>query len=221
MSVFSKRGTKRVRTLADGEIKKLIGLPELKYLDGNVSGSNVPHTTGAIWSLNEIPQGYTANQRAGDQIRLKSIQLRFDLRNNISNLAPIYVRLLVIRDTQSNGAVPSALSDVLATPSTPHTSFLNLSSTRGRFRVLRDKVIRLGPATSAASVPAGTIQMNASDESKFFGRILLKMNKLMDFTSSLGTSYKTGNILLCVASSEAAGNEANISWRVRVRWTDV
>lgn len=219
MSVFSRRGTKRVRTIADGEIKRLVGLPELKYLDGAVGLTAIPNTTGAVWSLNEVAQGFTGNQRLGDQIRIRSILLRTYTVNNANNLAPISVRFIIGIDKDSVGAVPS-LANVLQNPATPHISNLNLSSTRGRFTILRDKTFILGPGAQVASIPAGTIVMNQANNARKSHKFYIKMNHLLGYFGAVATNYREGNLFFLATCDAAAGNEGSVMWNLRTRFTD-
>lgn len=220
MSVFSRKGAKRVRTIADGEIKRLVGLPETKFIDGVTAVTTAPHTTGAVWVANQVAQGLTSSTRLGDQVKSRRVLYRLSFYNSVNNTAPVPVRVIVGIDWESKGAVPQ-LSDILQTPAGPHLSHLNLSTTRGRFKILRDKTILLGPATVVASIPAGTIQMNATTASVKNMRLFIPLRHMIQYNGTTATDYSIGSIFLAVAGSTTGANSIGVEFISRFRWTDV
>jgi len=129
---------------------------ERKVYDIDAQAYNV-NTTVVTTPLCLPTLGTDMTQRIGRKICLKTLAIRGNL--GISNTLPtpptvsdigvLWARLIVLWDTQPNGANPSA-TDVLKTASV--FSPLNLNN-RDRFRVLRDKMYTFDPF---AYDPAGT-----------------------------------------------------------------
>ena len=117
--------------------------------------SNNYGTTPAITLLNGIATGTGINGRIGSKVNLTSIQVRVTVSNPISTSdisggpytsSGQTVRMLIVADLQSNGALPAA-SDILQVDQNAAVSVvspMNLAN-RDRFRVIKDKIFNLGP----------------------------------------------------------------------------
>lgn len=105
--------------------------PELKHYDEvNVLS---PINTGSVVSiLRGITQGYADNDIQGNQIYLKKINLRCKANINATAVATT-IRFAVLQDLRPQSATPS-YTEVWNIAST--TSFLNIDTWPGRFKVL-------------------------------------------------------------------------------------
>lgn len=105
-----------------------------------------PVNPTAITSLNLISQGTTQHQRIGNKMRIHAIRFRgvITLQPNISFSSGM-VRVLLVRDKQSNGTMP-AVSDVLeptAAATTDVYAFADMDNL-DRFDIVKDKLFRVG-----------------------------------------------------------------------------
>lgn len=96
---YKKPNTNYVRNVVKKELAKTV---ELKVID-NTIGSNM-NSGGAIQYLNGCNQGDGMNQRNGQRIFIKSIQLSLDVK--ASSAAPAQtVQVALVRFKQNNGVV--------------------------------------------------------------------------------------------------------------------
>lgn len=117
---------------------------EYKYFDKTTTLS--PDTNGLVYHISNIPAGDDANQRNGRSIKVKSLYLRgqFAINPNYVTTSPVYpsyMRLLLIKDNENNGAVP-AVSDILEAVDWNSPLKINNGS---QFTVMKDKLISLDP----------------------------------------------------------------------------
>lgn len=129
---------------------------EVKSLD-LANASYALDSTGTVTCLNLIRAGSSFFNRIGRKVNMKSLHLKMFLNPVRTSAAPDYVRVMVVYDSQSNGAAP-AISDVIqdtdqaGTNSTNAFSSANLNN-RDRFRILCD--YRIAPPTT--TVTAGVV----------------------------------------------------------------
>lgn len=202
--LFSKRGTKRIRQIADQEIKSIVGTPELKYLDGSVTNTDAPITTGAGGIISQIAGGSTAITRAGNQILNRSLLARWVIVNKSTNTAPIYWRVVIGIDWESTGTTPTGAQ--VFQDATNILSPLNLTTTRERFTILRDKLFHTG-------------QLGVQDYTKTMTQyIKLKHNTAFSGTGS--TDLLRGAVWYFIMCSAGAATAGNYSTWFRLRFTD-
>lgn len=217
MSVFSRRGSKRVKRIADNEIKRLVGLPEVKFFDFSSTAGLIAYNTAP--SRFGVAQGITNQLRLGNSIKLHSILFRFYIINDIVNTAPINFRFIFGIDWENQAAGPNN-SDILQNATTPSlviTSPLNLSSTRGRFKILLDKTIVLEAGGNAAGVDAMVGAMK-------FRRFYKRLSHHMEYSgvNAGDTGIGTPFILTVSDRNGAAGvDNPALSIYTRIKFTDV
>lgn len=173
---------------------------EQKYFDTNL-GPLVAAATGAIYpSLVLVPQGVRENERIGRKLTLSSIALRF-YSGNTTNTNEIF-RVIVYQDKQCNGAA-AVPTDILSTGSV--FSFNNLFN-KNRFRVLREKTVRLTCDTTTAQ-PFHNNEM------------FIKCNIPVEYSAGLGaiTELRSNNIGILIISLN--GN-VSCDGIARVRYLD-
>lgn len=109
---------------------------EKKHVD--VTRANAVVTSaGSMTLLNGLTQGTTDVTRVGDDVKFTSSFLRMGIQHNSAVTSGEFLRFILFRDNQSNGAAPSG-NDLLVTSSDPFSP-LNLDYSR-RFKILKDKI---------------------------------------------------------------------------------
>lgn len=214
---LSKRQRLEARRIATGQIKRLIGLPELKYFDNYTTGGIVTTTPVSVFGA---AQGVTLSTRSGQQIRFHSVLGRFTLANSVNNTSSVQCRLIYGIDRENQAAAPT-LAQVLQDASVPIWSPLNISTTRGRFSVLMDKTVVLGAGTVVASIPAGTMQMNAANNAVKFFKMYKKIKNTQEYTGTGAGNTSIGTPFLLTISDRTAGNEPVLTVYLRHKFTDV
>lgn len=108
--------------------------PEEKVFQGTLSVVNVTQAAGSISYVSAVLQGSADSNRVGDTIRPTYIRM-IGLVNPFGSVTQ--VRMFVVKDMQSNGAIPtigSATSSILTT-FLPRTALPNVAN-RKRFKIL-------------------------------------------------------------------------------------
>lgn len=162
-----KRGMRRhakpltyKQTKAIGKIarKEIHREAELKVVDASLSAlTNVGGFDGSdignIRTLDQMPaQGTLANQRLGDEIFIKSMQLKGDIDCGTNQVTSS--RVIAVQDLESDVDGPLTLRDVLQTPynNAGLTSFYRSNPAR-KFKVLSDKMYYWDSNTASAPQP--------------------------------------------------------------------
>lgn len=212
MSVFSKRGTKRVRRIAYGEIKRVVGIPELKFLDSGVGNTAAPNITGAGGILSGMAGGSSVITRAGNEIRCRSLLMRINFTNTVGSTAPITWRFILGIDWENVGGAPTG-AQILEDPNNI-LSPINITLSNGRFSILTDKTFITNPGSTAAGVAVVPGQLKTM---KFFKRL----HHTALFGTALAASTLRGAVFYYAQSSAAGLSAGEIAFRARFRWTDV
>ena len=133
---------------------------EIKWYDQtgvstfNNASSSVP-VHAAVGSLNLISQGDQGDNRNGQKIMVRSIDLRGTVevaKHSGSDFDDLkcethYFRWILMIDTQANGAFPN-LTDVFEeNPTGGINSISTIPSETGRYKILMDKVLRINELT--------------------------------------------------------------------------
>jgi len=181
---------------------------ELKVID-TAQATYELSTTPTITLLNGVAQGTEFNTRIGRKITMKSIQIRGYAAIVDSPASGSLNRVMLIYDTQPNGALPAA-SDVLNANTA--TSMLNLNN-RDRFKVLMDKQFALG------FYSAGNIASNASFNLKKFKK--LNHDVIFSGSTNLIGVMTSGVIFLLTVGTGVTGTATNkLVASFRIRFSD-
>lgn len=206
--------------LCIGEIKRLIGLPETKYIDTAAVAITGPDVTGAAGSFSNIAQGVGAGQRVGLQVRQRHFTLRGIFFNPPINTAPLLGRLIIGLDLESQGVTPTA-AQVLEPVNAGAVSVLspyNVSTTRGRFRILKDRHFIL---SAGAIVAAAGVAMNAIQGSAKFMKYRIKMKSKLEFAGPNAADFRQNSIFYLYISSGLGANAAQATIQGRLAYQDV
>jgi len=169
-------------TVAYG-VKKLLNV-ERKILDNTINVA--PSTSGLVINLTNCSQGDDYNNRQGDSILAKSIDLRYSVQMNAS-ASFTTARCMLVRDNWQQGTDPT-FSELLENP-TNTRSFLNHDQ-NGRFTILMDQKIVLLQSTEKSAFVSDK-HFNLNHHIKFTG------------TDNLDASNSAGHLYLMVMSNEA------------------
>lgn len=178
---------------------------ERKAID--VDSSYECSTTGSIAIINPCARGDALNERIGRKTFLRSLYLRGLISPTLTTGISQTGRVLVVYDSQPNGALP-AITDVL---NAVHTlSHLNLSNSL-RFRVVYDQSFGLTDATGTS---------NKYETFEAFRKLNLPVHYNSGDAGTIA-DITTGSLLIITVGSVASGaTDAVATIRTRVRYTD-
>lgn len=201
--LFTKKKKNTVKKIVKSMLDKNI---EDKYAIYNTyfyKGEGYPHLTNTpfLGLLNAPIKGTNRENRLGDRIRIKRLDLNFYVKSvPNANADPTTVRMALLRLIGVNGELPSA-ADVFSDPDNPHFSDWNYNQKGVRFSVIWDKRVDLG-------IGGGTANYGIS---KTFRRTIFQKNTITQFFSNVndGTiaSIISGAYVLILASNQATNSE--------------
>lgn len=209
--------------------KYMYRLPEKKFIDYTLndtgrgsSGAGQLINTGTNNNFLLIPEGDGASTRDGRRISVVSLYGRYfcHLNQGTSAVVPKAFRVMIVQDTQCNGADPgittanTGLVNGSFNQAVDALAFLNLFNGT-RFKVLYDKVhilYQLGAGTAATD----TFQVNVAQ-----GKLYLQFNPpiVVDYdasaTTGVTTSIRRNNIFGVTMIDSASGATFRSMWRLR------
>jgi len=119
---------------------------EMHYFDQTMGTADLT-TTPQLSLLNGMAQGPDIDERLGNKIVMKSIEIKLAISNEASNPAfKTYGHFMVVYDRQSNGVAPN-VTDVIASTVNGMKNIGN----RDRFLILKDWMMDLNTFGSAAT----------------------------------------------------------------------
>ena len=180
----------------------------MKFIDPATLGTNVG-SAGQVNLLNGVVAGTDYNQRIGRKTLIKSLLIRYTINPVASTVNPNgdVVRVMVIYDNQTNGALPS-VSDVLQ--SAFFQAPMNLNN-RDRFKVIYDKFHPMAAfAYSAGALTTGSpITKNVTKYKK------CSLDCIFSGTTAAVGSIATGGIYVLTISMTNAVSNINFDCRIR------
>lgn len=181
---------------------------EWKYIDANLSA---PMNTVPVYTLmNALAPGTGASQRVGQNVLIRSLELRGYLAADGGAANSQTVRWLVLLDRQTNGAVPAAVTDFL-NPGT--VNGLRALTNRKRFKILLDRTSVLSPFTQDGAQSKFHIYM------KFRRPIKVEFNGGVAGTIA---DIATNSLFFVAMGTEAAGaTDGLYAVTFRIRYTDL
>lgn len=209
--------------------------PELKFWDhgADLTALNVAPTVSnpayyQIASLNLMAAGDDGDQRTGQKIQLKKLNLRMkvavDPNSNASNANIIAnahtFRVVVYLDMVPSGATPTWDQVFEVHPNNQSQEYVyNKLSSTGRFRVLIDKWIR---------VPPCYVSYDGTNFHSYGNNMFFKKTVPLDVATRFSdqynnqTSLQENNIGMFIVSDASATSYTNMkfSYRSRVRFHD-
>lgn len=209
--------SKRARTVAYRKTRYIpyaTKFGEWKYSDTQVN-IDLSTTPGYVL-LNGLVPGTAATQRIGQNVSIKSIEVKLRMQVTPATGVDQFVRVLIAVDRQPNGAAP-VIGDLLTATSV--TAPRNLNN-RKRFKILMDKPYAMGGILNGAGSGSQTSNLRM-------------VKKYMKFKRPIVVEYNTGNagtvaditsnsIYMFTLGTEAAGNtDTNMLGYIRIRYTDM
>jgi len=168
-------------------------------------------TTGSITMLNGVATGTDFTNRIGRKVVWKSFLVQGHSIPQDASVSPNLGRVMIIYDTQPNGALP-AMTDVLVTADA--TSPLQLNN-RDRFRVLWDKRVVNGVYADAAT--QATADQTIKEIRKYKK---CNLQTIYDGTTAAIADIQSGCIFLLTIGTQASGASYNARLNIRLRFND-
>ncbi len=197
---------------------------ELKFFDTELTSTVMSATWAALepatTNLSAVAQGDGESNRDGRKYTIKSVHIKgfFETTAQESQTTPpsdILVRVVLVHDTQTNGAQLTATEVMDAGGTDDINSFRNLGFTK-RFRVLDDqtmRLVRLNTNEGAVNLFASAATQTPFTMNKVFKT---PMNVLMSDTGA-DIANVTDNSLHMIAITTSTA--ALINYQCRVRFT--
>ncbi len=184
---------------------------EWKHLDNNfVVTPNLG--TGSVSFISNIAQGSDVDQRNGDSILPKALQLRAKFSIN-SSATTTTVRYIILRDMQYDGANPT-VPDVLA--ALDPLAFMNLDNGK-RFRILKDWIVTLRKVDKTEVVLKTFLKFNKPRRGTNVHRHWYHIR--YDGPASTEADADQGQLLILMISDETV-NTPSVNTFVRLRYID-
>lgn len=210
-------------------VKKVPFLPkdsnksEIKYFDTTSVSSNCS-TTGTITQLNNIGQGLVSQARVGNKVHLTSCDLRLIVNDNSAPVTDAIVRVLIVYDTETDGALPSVGGSLTSNSILDNTNGLSPTSFRNpnnltRYKILCDEIINHTHG-SYQSVTGTTTTLAPA---KSWLKKSCSLNTFSQYNDGLAsiTSINSGAMYIVLLSDIASGTNAPIiAYQHRLYFTD-
>ncbi len=187
------------------------------YHDVEVASQDFISDSMGITLLNGMARGTGRDERFGNKIWMDSLNLRghleYETMTGTEALVHDLAMILIVYDSQPNGALPTLSTEILADPvGTAHTrvdlSFRNLEST-GRFKVLFHKGWILSENWNS---PNGSV----------FIDLHVKVNKPTYFNTTTGViaAITTGSLFIVTIGrfTAASGNAPHLDYITRLKF---
>lgn len=198
--------------------------PEVKALDNPPITTPIT-TTGTFILLNDVPNGSQYFQRVGTKVTMRNLHLTGFITNTATSAAADWVRIMVVYDRQTNGALPASADLISSIASSGTTSsmgldFLNLNN-RDRFTVLRNKKYVLPTVTNTAGVLTNVGVIDGAYPTVHFDEFITMKEMVAQFKASAGSvaDIASGSLLLYVQSQGTAS--WSFTWSSRLRYDDM
>jgi len=162
-----------VKTL-ETKVNRLTRAVELKQIETFETTSMIVSAAGPTWAyivgLSDMAQGVNDGQRIGNEITVKSIEVRLRITIPSSTIAGTSFRVILIKDKQPNGSGSLAITNPYAGPTSPLEDLGSASANevavmlhkwdvRQRYTWYKDMVINIQPAV-VASTTVGAVTNN-------------------------------------------------------------
>lgn len=175
---------------------RILGKQELKWIDVYAANSSLSANSSTTVFISPVPQGTTSITRIGSSCQITSVQLKCDFHMQAANTAssPPAIRVLVLCDSEVNGALP-ATADVLDTTTITDITLAPYNITqlgpKQRFKILYDY--------------RGHLQITARDSSAspfyIYDDVILGFKKPIKRRLQYGAAATSGAIAGCIKNS--------------------
>jgi len=196
-------------------ITKLEHSEELKYID--YQDTSAFTTTGVLLNYNQIAQGDDFNQRVGEEVVFKYINLKYRISKTTASAASQGHRFILFWDMQTNGVGPIQFTSTSLT-----TGLLDNSTitdpllvphnyrTKDRYHILFDKVVIHQPSSTS------TLEMTITKKNIKLGGAKIKYSS----SSSAVTALASRSLWLMFLGNASAVTDSTPGIVCRVWYTD-
>ncbi len=179
-------------------------------------------TMQAIDSISAVAIGNTESTRVGRVYHITSLHMRGEViltlqESNATPISAVTCRVVIVHDTQTNGAELTATDVMDAGQTDSHLAFRNLQNTK-RFRILMDKVMVLRPGL----MNEGAVNLFASGQTRIgfkFNRTFKKPIKVLCKGTTAVVASITDNSFHVIGISSTASGAPLLSYQARIRFT--
>ncbi len=198
------------------KVNKIINSQEVKIFDGVFA--LVPTVAGVIAWISPIVQGDDTNEREGNELLIKSIDIDFHVHKSVSTSdVPAIVRVMVMTDQQPTNGI-AGLNTILQVANETHSPIDRVS--RGRFKFLYDRYFSMNAMSAllrndtteawGSSIKHGTFHKKMSLKTTFNDNAVV-------IATGAGSSRKHLYII-CITNTVAAATA--VHGIVRLRYLD-
>jgi len=232
------RKTPYARNFTAGRAAALPGLKhgrgrgETRYVDNNPAPIDVNTTTGTtgVYPLNLTTQGSALQNRLGNKIALKSLQMKYHFQikaPTVANPVPQQdIRVIIFYDKQTNGSLPS-ISDVISSVDQNGTVTCSTDSypnnfNRDRFVILADSWFHLPQVTWNSTLGTSTELWLPSMSELRFDRYIKLKNIETCYKANAGTigDVSTGGLFIMHISNAGTTPYVQIDFSARLKFAD-
>lgn len=183
-------------------VKNMIRRSEETHIFDVNSAGNLTGNAWTIACLSNVIKGDGVENRTGDKITPLSLRVRCDTHINSSNTGGDTMRVIIFKDKQARGALPSDTDLGLSNGGYENVNhFLAVDNYRGRFVKLYDRVH----------------VYDTSQKYKFF-TINKKLKGKIQFGTE-GSDYENNSLFIAFCCVENT-NKTNLSYKSRLTFKD-
>lgn len=184
-------------------LKKIINV-ERKNVDTTITISSLVNVW-QVFSLTDVAQGLTEQDRTGLSIKLTSYSIRCFF-SNISTTVSKALRVMVVQDlSDANSAAPIA-ADILDAAHFQLLAHRNIASPVKSYRMLHDQNVVIGPESGSNAQRI----INFDDAN----------NQHVKFGGAGATTYQTGAIFIFFWGNDTTVNDLTVKVSSRLRYVD-
>lgn len=190
------------------KIKRQINAEEMK--NHQAAGTQAMAAAGlfTVVGLSEIAQGLDYSDRIGRDILCKKMKLKCYVKLSASTTTdPSTVRICVVRDTKSDGAVPTYIN---VFGSTNELAVKTRGANQGRFQVLYDKTI--SKSLAATGVLVGSFNYQEWNQS-------YKVGSRIKYSGTASNNYGNNGLYLMCGCNDTTYPPA-LEYRWSMDYTD-
>jgi len=201
--------------------------PEIKEFQYASFLNNIQQS-GQLYIINQIPQGTNFNQRIGNHVRAKALQLRYIVWPPSTQTFSDDVRMIIVWDTQPNGtagaitysSTTNNANTILDNGGPPAIAFKNTGLAGDRFIILKDEMISV-----QNNGAFNTTLQQSNYDSKRYGKVYLDLrNQDIEYNTQTGGIPTTGALYVCWVSANNLGTatqNAQFTFLSKLTFTDV
>lgn len=206
---MTKRQNKGLTKVQRKQVKTLIGQrEESKSKENNTFfiDSSITNSSPMTRSLSDllITKGDDSDNRDGDSVRFKKLQLRLECdANQLSSNNNPYVRVILF---QINDIYPNGI------PNHPLQFLPRQSEAQAVYKLIYDRIHYIGDFEG--SMKFKFLKINVSEKKLKYKRIT------WDSTDTTGSDIAKGNIFCHICTSNSVSDSLRVYMKMRLYWTE-